>query len=255
MYKTRIFFIGSIFLIIAALLFVDPVPQDQAYHAFADSRRLFGTPNFWNVMSNIPFFIAGAAGLWYFARTDRNTLSRITEPRIRAAYLVFFLGVLLTCFGSGWYHLAPGNESLVWDRLPMTLAFMGLFTVVIGEHVCADSARRLFWPLLVVGAGSVFYWQFTETRGAGDLRPYALVQFLPMLLIPIILLTYPSRFGSVRFYWGMLAAYVASKLFEHFDPQVYEAVGAMSGHSIKHIAAAIAPAFFLYGIAARNKSV
>ena len=133
----------------------------------------------------------------------------------------------------------------------MTLAFMGFFTIVVGEHVDTGIARKVLWPLLVVGAASVFYWQYTESTGNGDLRPYALVQFLPILLVPIILLSYRSRFGSARFYWGILAAYVASKVFEHFDTQIYSALGIISGHSLKHIAAAIAPLIFIRAISRR----
>ena len=250
--KTVLFLGFTAALIIGVFLFVEPVPQDLAYHAFADKRTMLAIANFWNVSSNLPFLFVGGAGIWYFATTDRATLDSKIETKVYPAYIVFFLGVLLTCFGSGWFHLAPGNGTLVWDRLPMTLAFMGLFTVVVGEHISPTNARRLFWPLLLVGAGSVFYWDYTESQGMGDLRPYAFVQFLPMLLIPTILLIYPSRFGSSRFYWGMLAAYVASKLFEHFDQSVFDTLQFMSGHAIKHMAAAVAPAVFLYGIASRK---
>ena len=249
--KTKVLIAGSAAIIAGSLFVVDPVPQDQAYHAFADARPMLGVSNFWNVMSNLAFLATGGIGLWYFLTKDDGELATKTVPTIRAAYIVFFLGVLITCFGSGWYHLAPSNESLVWDRLPMTIAFMGFFTVIVGEHVSERFARQLLWPLLVVGAGSVFYWQYTEAQGVGDLRPYALVQFLPILLIPIILLMFPSRFGSSRFYWGMLAAYVAAKLLEHFDPQIYSTLGVISGHSLKHVAAAIAPAIFLWGISRR----
>lgn len=250
--KTRVFLVFSAAIIAASLLFVDPVAQDQAYYNLADQRTLFGIANFWNVISNVPFLFTGAAGLWYFATVDRAVLEHKIQPEIRLAYVVFFLGVFVTCFGSGWFHLAPGNATLIWDRLPMTVAFMGFFTVIIGEHISAPVARRLLWPLLLAGAGSVFYWAWSEAQGAGDLRPYALVQFLPMLLIPIILLAYPSNFGSVRFYWGMLAAYVVSKLLEQVDVEVFESLRVISGHSLKHVAAAIAPLIFLYGIAKRQ---
>ena len=240
--------IGFSIAAIAAAFFVEPVAQDPAYFSFADSRTLLGVPNFWNVMSNIPFLIAGGAGLVYFAQADRAHIASRVDLNIYPAYVIFFLGVFLTCFGSAWFHLAPDDNTLLWDRLPMTLGFMALFTIVIGEHVSPRVARRLLWPLLLTGAGSVFYWYYTELRGAGDLRPYALVQFLPMLLIPIILLAYPSRYSRTRIYWGMLAAYVAAKLFEFFDQSIYDILKIVSGHSIKHVAAAVAPAIFLYGI-------
>ncbi|MBT8077343.1 MAG: ceramidase [Gammaproteobacteria bacterium] len=250
--KTKALVIGSIVVIAGSLLIVDPVAQDPLYHAFADNRPMLGVANFWNVISNLAFLAAGGVGLWFFLSKNEAELTPKIEPGIRGAYVVFFLGVLATCFGSGWYHLAPDNNSLVWDRLPMTLAFMGFFAVIIGEHVSPRVARRLLWPLLIVGAGSVFYWQYTEAQGVGDLRPYALVQFLPILLIPIILLTFPSRFHGSGFYWGMLAVYVAAKVFEYYDLQIYKTLGIISGHSLKHLAAAIAPAIFLWGISRRR---
>ena len=235
-------------ILIASTFLIDRVPQDPAYHQFVDGRTILAISNFWNVMSNMPFLAVGGAGLWFLRNREREGLIDNLYP----AYIVFFIGIIATGFGSSWYHLAPNNDTLVWDRLAMTITFMALFAIVLGEHVCDNAARRLLIPLLLIGAGSVFYWQYTETTGAGDLRPYALVQFLPMILIPVILLAYRSSFGSKRVYWGMIALYVASKLFEHFDYLVYEAGNMVSGHSIKHLAAACAPAFFLYGLANRR---
>ena len=189
------------------------------------------------------------AGLWHLRKRERDGIVGNLYP----AYVVFFIGVALTGIGSSWYHFAPDTHTLVWDRLPMTVAFMALFTIVIAEHVCDDGARRLLVPLLVIGAASVFYWQYTESAGSGDLRPYALVQFLPMVLIPVILLAYKSCFFTRHVYWGMILLYAASKLFEFFDYNVYEAGNILSGHSLKHVVAASAPALFLYSIKTRRR--
>ncbi len=123
----------------------------------------------------------------------------------------------------------------------MTLGFMGFVAIIIGEHISLPAAKWLLLPLLIVGAGSVVYWDITEAHGSGDLRPYAIVQFLPMLLIPLILLMYRSAFDSVIFYWLVIALYVLSKLFEYFDNDVYAFGEIISGHSLKHFVAAIAP--------------
>ena len=168
------------------------------------------------------------------------------------AYLVFFAGIFLTGFGSAYYHFAPGNETLVWDRLPMTLGFMALITIIVGEHISLPAAKRMLIPLLIIGAGSVIYWGITEARGAGDLRPYAIVQFLPMLLIPLILMMYRSAYDKVEFLWFVIVLYALSKLFEYFDFATYEIGHLLSGHSIKHIVAAIAPLVFLYGFDKRR---
>ena len=235
--------------LIAASMLVDRVPQDLGYHLFADRRTLLGIPNFWNVVTNLPFTIFGALGLWKLRSYDKQVISE----QIRPAYYLFFLGLLVTGIGSSWYHLFPDNASLVRDRLPMTVAFMALFTIVIGEYVCAQSARRLLWPLLLVGATSVLYWQLTEAHGIGDLRPYALVQFLPIVMIPIILLTYRSAFGGTAIYWGMLFLYAISKLLEKNDNELFQLFGQLSGHSIKHLVAGAAGWLFLYGLARRAR--
>ena len=37
------------------VLRMEPVPQDPAYHQFADARPWLGIPNFQNVASNLPW--------------------------------------------------------------------------------------------------------------------------------------------------------------------------------------------------------
>ncbi len=234
--------------LIAAVFFVDPIPQDPAYFLFADSRSLLGIPNFWNVMSNAPFLLVGGAGAYYLRSANLPGVL----PELRLAYLVLFAGIFLTAFGSAYFHYAPGNETLVWDRVPMTLGFMGLTTIIIGEHISVAVAKRLLIPLLIVGAGSVIYWAVTEARGVGDLRPYAIVQFLPMLLIPIILLMYRSVFDKVDFFWLVIVLYALSKLFEYFDLETYEFTQLISGHSLKHVVAAVAPLVLLQGLRSRR---
>ena len=235
--------------ILVALTFLfDPVSQDPDYHQFADARVILGIANFWNVVSNLPFLVVGGAGLWFLRIKERRGIIHDLYP----AYLIFFGGVLLTGLGSSWFHLAPDNSTLVWDRLPMTIAFMALLTIILGEHVCEKSAGRLLGPLLLVGAASVLYWHYTESVGAGDLRAYAIVQFLPMILIPIILLAYPSRFSAQKTYWGMILLYALSKILEYFDYAIYETGTILSGHSIKHVVAAAAPALLLYAIKRRQ---
>jgi hypothetical protein len=230
--------------LIVAVFFVDPIPQDPEYHAFADTRTVLGVSNFWNVATNIPFLLVGAAGLYYAKSGERPGML----PELYFAYLVFFLGIFLTGFGSAYFHVAPGNATLVWDRLPMTIGFMGLFAIIVGEHISVRAAKRMLVPLLLIGIASVAYWDATEARGIGDLRPYAIVQFLPMLLIPLILLMYRSKYDNVDFLWFVIVLYALSKLFEYFDSAVFEFGELISGHSVKHIVAATGPLVFLYGI-------
>lgn len=239
---------GALLAIAAFFALVAPIPQDPAYHAFADNRTMLGIANFWNVMSNLPFLVVGLWGMLHVFRHGQAACM----PGLELAYIVFFAGIFLTAFGSGYYHLRPANDPLVWDRLPMTIGFAGLFSIIVGEFVSVRVGRAILIPLLVLGAFSVEYWAYTEARGAGDLRAYAVVQFLPMMLIPVILLTHQPLIGAVRYYWIMLMFYVLAKLVEFLDTSIYAAGGLISGHSLKHLFAAGAAATLLYALMQRG---
>ncbi len=234
-------------LCIAAVLSMQPMPQDLAYHAFVDSRTISGIANFYNVISNIPFLLVGVAGLYYLLH---NKLT-INET-IRHIYMTLFGAVGVLAFGSAYYHLSPDNSSLLWDRLPMAIAFMSLFAIVIGEFVSSRLSKKLFLILIAVGIFSVLYWHYTELLGKGDLRLYILTQFLPMILITLILSLYRSSYNKKNFYWMVLAAYVAAKILELFDREIYELTGMISGHSLKHIAAAASILVLIYGFKNRE---
>lgn len=229
-----------IFLSIAIMFFIAPIPQDPHYHQFSDQRHLCGVSHFWNVMSNLPFLLVGIYGLWRF--------KKIEIDNIKSAYWCFCVGVILVCFGSGYYHLNPNNHTLVWDRLPMTIAFMALFSLLLHERVLSNPKTFTLVPLLIIGAASVFYWDWTETSGQGDLRFYALVQFLPIILIPLILWLYPKRYFCSRYLLWAFAFYFLAKLLEHFDAIIYQTLGQMSGHSVKHLSAAIAVLLIIHAI-------
>ena len=77
---------GLMIASLVALLPLPPLLQDQAYHQFADQRELFCIPNFWNVVSNLPFIAVGAVGL--------------LQVRRDATTIVLFTGLFLTGFGS-----------------------------------------------------------------------------------------------------------------------------------------------------------
>lgn len=245
--KHRILFLAAAAFIAAAFAF-EPVAQDPGYHQFADSRGFLGIANFWNVVTNLPFLYAGITGLRYLSAKESRGILQSLLP----AYRAFFFGVLLTAIGSGWYHIGPANDSLFWDRLPMTLAFMSLFSIILGEHISETLGKRSLLPLLLAGVASVLYWSFTESRGVGDLRPYVLIQFMPILLMPLIMLNYSSFFDRTAFLWGMIVIYATAKLVEHFDYAIYAFGELISGHSVKHLLAATAPLLFLHGLKSRQ---
>jgi hypothetical protein len=214
------------------------MPQPLSYHAFADCRAFFGVPNFLNVLSNLPFLIAGAWGLVLIWRGGGSFI----DGREQLPYLVFFLGALLTCFGSAYYHAAPDNPRLVWDRLPMTLGFAGLVAAAIAERVDLKLGLRSLWPLLAVGVITVIYWYGTERLGRGNLIPYAAYQTWSIVVIVLLIAAFPAR----RYTQGGLLGWAAgwyglAKVFETFDLQIYRLLGGtLSGHTIKHVLAAFA---------------
>lgn len=242
---TRLLLVALSVAAAAALALHGPIPQDPGYHRFADVRTIAGIPNFWNVVSNLPFLLVGLYGL--------SRAARLAEPRTRAGYVALCIGIAAVAFGSGAYHWAPSNATLVGDRLPMTVAFMAFFALLLDERVVDDPRHRGLAALLVAGVASVAYWNVTEARGAGDLRPYALVQFLPMLLVPLTLALRPARWLDTRWLVAALAGYAAAKGLEQGDAPVYDALGVVSGHSLKHVAAALAAACIVRAVPVRPR--
>jgi hypothetical protein len=217
------FVIGSL---VAALL-VDPISQDLAYHNFADGRRFLGIPNALNVASNFFFLVVGLLGL--------RTLRHSEKQPSYAAWVVFFSGVLFVSFGSGYYHISPNNSSLVWDRLPMTVGFMGLFVALVtdfGESKLGAVPLVLF---ALIGVGSVAYWSYTD-----DLRIYAWVQFMPLGVILLLLCFGKSRYTHSALLALSLACYMTAKLVEYLDVTIFQLTGSIvGGHTLKHLAASI----------------
>lgn len=230
----QIIWLGSMLLLSAlALALAPPIPQPQSYHDFADQRGMLGIPNFLNVLSNLPFLLAGAAGCYFCAR---NPIS--TAP---LSWFCFFGAFALVGLGSSYYHWAPSDATLVWDRLPMALAFMSLFCAILNDSLWPGSERRLLPPLLALGAASVIWWYYS-----GDLRLYGWVQFAPLLFIAFLAKFHGFR-SIRRGYLGVaFIAYILAKVFEALDPQIYEySLHLLSGHSLKHLSAA-ASGYILY---------
>jgi hypothetical protein len=216
-----------------------PIPQDPQYLLFADNRSLWGIPNFGDVVSNIPFSLVGIFGLFALGKHWQDK-TRFVHPLEALPFLVAFIGLILLGPCSSYFHWAASNETLVWDRLPMTLTFMAFFSMIIAERIHLKTGLSLLPVLLVLGIGSVIYWSVTEVAGRGDLRPYALVQFLPVMLIPVMLFLFESRYTGVRHLIEVMVWYGLAKAFELWDVWVYAFTHQLvSGHSLKHLAAAM----------------
>jgi hypothetical protein len=213
---------------LTVLLLLPRLAQDPAYHAFADTRAWHGLPNALDVLTNLPFLLAGMFGL-------RATLRQPATP-LRAAWLAFFGGVTFVALGSGWYHLTPTDASLVWDRLPMTLAFTSLFAAMLGETVSPQLGRLALFPALLAGVVTVFSWQRT-----GDLRPYFAVQALTLAGVPTLLALFPRRGEGRNWLVAGLGGYALAFAAEQSDHAVFAFTrGTLSGHSLKHCFAALA---------------
>lgn len=231
---------GLSFATLVVAYFVPAIPQDPAFHDFADKRSWMGISNFGDVVSNLGFLIVGLLGLYRVLGPDRHAL--FDRPGDVIPYVAIFTAVTLVTVGSGYYHLAPGNAALMWDRLPITLAFMGLFAAVVADRIDRRAGMVLLPVLLISGVGSVVYWHVTELAGQGDLRAYGISQFFPMVAVPLIVYLFrPGRYSDGRSIAWIFTAYVFAKLFEVTDHQIFELTGSLvSGHSLKHVTAAVA---------------
>lgn len=243
---TKIILIGAVIVagIVGVLGLLSPIRQDPTYHRFADQRIWLDIPHAGDVISNLFFAVVGLIGLialYVVHRREHQPTHVWITP-----YIMFFVGLMLVSVGSAYYHWAPDNAALVWDRLPMTLAFMSLFCAVIADRMGPSIGKAIFVPLLLAGAASVVYWNFT-----GDLRPYGLVQFLPIVLLLLVCWMFPPHNGiHGRHLGGVLLLYGFAKILEYFDHQVWNALShIVSGHTLKHVFAAAAGGMVVWFVA------
>ena len=219
---------------ILAAWWLPAMPQPLDYHDFADHREMLGVANFLDVASNLGFLLAGIAGLAVALR-PRTCFERASE---RVPYLLFFVGMLLTAAGSAYYHLAPDNERLFWDRLPMTIAFMSLIAAQVQDRIGVRLGQALLIPMLLVGAASVVSWRATERAGAGNVLPYGILQGYSVLML-LLIAGLPSRYTRGGDLYAVFAAYVLAKILEYLDPEILGLGHVVSGHTLKHLAAAV----------------
>ena len=251
--KTSLTLLFGITAIIAVVdLMLPRIPQPQSYHQFADQRSFLGIPNFGDVVSNVPFAIVGLWGLIFLLRPNSGEAAKhFIDRRERWFYLIIFIGVLLTAFGSSYYHLEPGNARLVWDRLPMTIVFMSLVSALIAERISLRIGLWLLPILLLIGVGSVLQWYMSELRGAGDLRFYATIQLYAVLFLFMALL-FPPRYTFGSDLAIVAGFYVLAKVLETLDKQIFSIGHIVSGHTLKHLAAALAAYWILRNVQRRR---
>ncbi|KAK9096061.1 hypothetical protein Sjap_021558 [Stephania japonica] len=228
------------------LMIVTPsIPQSQEYHNFADHRNFFGIPNASNVISNFPFFIVGVTGLILCYYGNYFKLSLDGELW---GWTCFFIGVAAVAFGSSYYHLKPNDARLVWDRLPMTIAFTSIIAIFIIERVDERKGKVSILPLVLAGIVSILYWRFFD-----DLRPYAVVQFVPCIAIPLMAILMPPMYTHSSYWLWAAGFYLLAKVEEAEDKRIYNWTHhIVSGHTLKHLCAAMVPVFLTLMLAKRS---
>lgn len=237
---------GVAIVIFVVLMVVTPaIPQSQQYHDFADQRELFlGIPNTLNVISNFPFLVIGIIGL---VLCLRGSFRLSLEGEIWG-WSCFFVGVAAVAFGSSYYHLKPNDATLVWDRLPMTIAFTSIMAIFIIERIDEKTGKTSIIPLVLAGILSILYWRFFD-----DLRPYALVQLAPCIIIPLMAIVIPPMYTHSTYWLWAAGFYLLAKVEEATDEMIYEWTDhIVSGHTLKHLCAAMVPVFLTLMLAKRN---
>ncbi|KAH1051918.1 hypothetical protein AAZX31_08G184900 [Glycine max] len=228
------------------LMIVTPsIPQSQEYHDFADHRTFLGIPNALNVISNFPFLVIGLVGLVLCYHGNYFRLSLQGELW---GWTCFYVGVAAVAVGSSFYHLKPDDARLVWDRLPMTVAFTSIMAIFIIERIDERKGTVSIIPLVLAGIISIVYWRFFD-----DLRPYALVQFVPCIVIPLMAILLPPMYTHSTYWLWAAGSYLLAKVLEATDDVIYEWTRhIVSGHTLKHLVAAMVPVFLTFMLAKRS---
>lgn len=207
-----------------------PLQDSAEYFQFADQRRILGLPHFWNVFSNVLFLYLSLFGFFIFIRNYHALDEGLWE-----SFLVFAIGVFLTCWGSSYFHLNPNPQTLLWDRLPMAVGFVALFCFLFADRI-TDRYNRVMLPVLATLAiGSVF----AVNHGPQDLRPYIVVQYGALLACLFLLVFHRRGRVSTKLFAMSFVFYGIAKLCEYFDVQMFDHTF-WSGHTWKHIFAAAA---------------
>ena len=244
--RARLWLIGLFGLALAvAVAALPPLSEPRIFSVLADERAFFGISNFLNVVSNAPFLLVGAWGLYFLSRAETRQPGAFIDPMEKWPYVFCFLAVALVSAGSAYYHLVPDDGRLMWDRLPMSLGFMSVLSAVVVERISAKVGLRLLLPLLAIGAGSVVYWRWSVLQGTENLLPYAAVQYGSIAAILAIAALFPSRYTRGNDIIGVMVLYGAAKVTEVLDAQIYALGQVVSGHTLKHLIAAAATYWLL----------
>ncbi|MED6156734.1 hypothetical protein PIB30_017108 [Stylosanthes scabra] len=243
--RTVLAWLVAVICFVVLMIVTPAIPQSQEYHDFADQRTFFGIPNALNVISNFPFMIIGLIGVVLCHHGNYFKLSLQGELW---GWTCFYVGVAAVAVGSSYYHLKPDDARLVWDRLPMTIAFTSIVAIFIIERIDERKGMISIIPLLLIGIISIVYWRFFD-----DLRPYAVVQFAPCIAIPLMAILLPPMYTHSTYWLWAAGFYLLAKVLEAADKVIYEWTHhIVSGHTLKHLSAAMVPVFLTLMLAKRS---
>jgi hypothetical protein len=221
---------------IAAIAIVkQPITRGPSFHHYADTRTWLGIPHAGDVLSNAGFLIAA---LWA-ARRLRDPLGRL------ACAGVFAIGI-----GSAAYHAAPCDTTLALDWAPIAITLSLIVTAVIADRVGARAAVRAAAVGPLLAGTSVAYWWGSGGTAGGDMTPYVAVQAAGVVLPPLVAI---SRPGQIATPWlcAAVGGFAAARAFAAHDAELLATLG-ISGHSLKHLAAAVAAAIALHALCDRE---
>jgi hypothetical protein len=225
---------GIAIVAIVVVALTQTITRGPEFHHYADARTLFGIPHAGDVLSNLAFIVAA---VW--AGRDRWNIVRYGWP--------VCLGVFAIGIGSGTYHVAPSDTLLALDWAPIVVTLGLLSAAVIQDRGGPGRAALVVAPLLAIG--SVVWWIATGGTHGGNMAPYVAVQATGIVLPLVIALVAP---GNVRTHWLFIGVvgFALARICASRDRELLDWVG-VSGHSLKHIAAACAAACALRALMRR----
>lgn len=238
----RALLLGAVAAAIAAATgFLPPMPQPEAYHAFAETRRVLGIPHFNDVVSNLAFVAVGILGLAWLLRHRRRLRLFFVHPVESLPYAVVFTAIVLVGIGSAYYHWEPSHPRLYWDRLAMTLAFMAIFAAILAERIDYRVGLIALPVLVLLGMVAATHWLFSELDGAGDLRLYLLAQIVPLVFGALLIRLYRSPYSRGGDFVAAGGWYLLALVAQTLDQPIHALTGGwLSGHTLKHLLAAVA---------------
>ncbi|MGH8641344.1 MAG: hypothetical protein ACRET6_06520 [Burkholderiales bacterium] len=240
--------IGAALAVYALLrLSLGPIPQGRSYHLLADTRTFLGAiPRAGDVLTNLAILAAGLFGL-----ALRNRMTVAPEERTTVSMLI--AAVILTAFGSAYYHWAPANPTLVWDRLPLAIVLVSVVALVLADRVHPLFARQGIWPLTALAVASVIVWGVSEAMGRGDLLLYLVVRVGAGIAIALLVILRRGRHTGTGWLVAALIGEILMAAFERHDHEIFRLTGGwISGHSLKHVLVGVALGLVFWWLRARR---